>query len=206
MPNHDVRSFMENVKPEVLELYEREEFRCGFKTRFILNVEMERRDLVTGEVTTVTPYFHSQSQIVLEYTDVSEIYDVMVQQIVEEMTKFNKRGSNWALRSIIGLDILMDSYSPLGGGSYIPLPSKLAKKNAIVNQKNEDDKCFKWSVTIGLDPADVHPERITQRVKDNSRKLCWDGVEFPAKEEDVRAFERANPDIAINYITARKTN
>ena len=143
LPNHvDVRSFMENSKSQVLELYGREEFKRGFKTRFILNVEMERRDLVTGEVTTVTPYFHSQSQIVLEYTDVSEIYDVMVQQIVEEMTKFNKRGSNWALRSIIGLDILMDRYRPLGGGSYIPLPSKLAKKNAIVNPNNEDDECF----------------------------------------------------------------
>ena len=57
---------------------------------------------------------------------------------------------------------------------------------------------FRWAVTIGLDPADVHPERITQRVKDNSRNLCRDGVEFPAKEKDLRAFERANPDIAIN--------
>ena len=108
MPNHDVRSFMENVKPEVLELYEREEFRRGFKTRFILNVEMEKRDLVTGDITTTTPSFHSQSQIVLEYTSESEIYDLMIQQILERIAGFNNRGSNWTLRSIIGLDIFVD--------------------------------------------------------------------------------------------------
>ena len=159
---------------------------------------MGRQDFVTGEVTTVTPYFNPQSQIVLEYTDVSEIYDIMVQRILEKIASFNNKCSNWTLRSMIGLEILMDRYRPLGGGSYKTLPSKLAKKNAIVNPNNEDDECFKWAVTIGLDPADVHPERITQRVKDNSRKLCWDGVEFPAKEEDVRAFEKANPDLAIN--------
>ena len=36
---------------------------------------------------------------------------------------------------------------PLKGSSYIPLPSCLASKKAIINMQNEDEECFKWSIT-----------------------------------------------------------
>jgi len=201
LPNNDVETFMRNVKSSVLKLYKRDEFRRGVKTKLILNVEMERTDITTGEVFFAMPYFQSNNHIILENTNTSEIYEEMVQQIIEAMANFNRKGSDWTLRSIIGLDILMDKYRPLGGSSYIPLPSKLAKKKAIVNPRNADDECFKWAVTIALDPADVHPERITQTVKANSERFNWEGVNFPAKREDVVAFERANPDVAVNLFS-----
>ena len=35
----------------------------------------------------------------------------------------------------------------------------LKKKKAIINMKNEDDKCFKWLVTRALNPISKNPER-----------------------------------------------
>ena len=117
LPNQDVETFMRNARPDVLKLYRRDEFKRGAKTKLILNVEMEKTDIVTGEVTTATPYFQSNNHIILEGTNISDIYEEMTQRIIELIAAYNNNGSNWTLRSIIGMDILMDKYRPLGGSS-----------------------------------------------------------------------------------------
>ena len=38
--------------------------------------------------------------------------------------------------------------------TYIPLPAFLAAKKAIINLRNEDDKCFKWAITRALTPVE----------------------------------------------------
>ena len=45
-------------------------------------------------------------------------------------------------------------FEPLGGSSYIPLPTFLAAKKAIINRRNEDDECFKWAITPALNPVE----------------------------------------------------
>ena len=52
------------------------------------------------------------------------------------------QGSNWRFVKVKRLEIHFVDFSPLQGSSWIPLPSKLASKKAIINPKNEDDKCF----------------------------------------------------------------
>ena len=56
-------------------------------------------------------------------------------------------GSGWRFRSIVSLNVFTVEYKALKGSSYIPLPNCLASKKAIINMQNEDDQCFKWSVT-----------------------------------------------------------
>ena len=36
------------------------------------------------------------------------------------------------------------------GGSYIDSPNWIKKKKAIINPKNEDDKCFHYATTVAL--------------------------------------------------------
>ena len=64
--------------------------------------------------------------------------------------------------------------------------------------KNDDDQCFKWSVTRSLNPVDVHPERITKELKDQSERLDWSGLKFPVKLDQIVIFEKFNPQISIN--------
>ena len=50
------------------------------------------------------------------------------------------------------------------GSSYVPLPSWIANKKALINHKNEnDEECLKWAVTTALhhDEIKSHPERIS---------------------------------------------
>lgn len=39
-------------------------------------------------------------------------------------------------------------YEPLKGSSYIPLslPKAMEKRKAIINVKNDDDKCLEWTL------------------------------------------------------------
>jgi hypothetical protein len=66
-------------------------------------------------------------------------------------------------------------YKPLGGSSYVDLPKFIKDKKAVINIKNTDQECFKWSVTRALNKADTHPERITKLLKQQAQQLRWDG-------------------------------
>ena len=68
-----------------------------------------------------------------------------------------------------------------------------------------DNLCFKWSVTRALNPVDVHPERITKELKDQSERLDWSGLKFPVDLNQIAIFEKFNPSISINVFGFDKT-
>ena len=66
---------------------------------------------------------------------------------LNEIDNFTEDGSGWVFTPIVHLKIHTVKDEPMGGSSYIPLPKYLAKKEAIVSFKNNDDQCFKWAIT-----------------------------------------------------------
>src|SRR5688572_11220697 len=160
---------------------------------------MERVDMKTGEVVDEDFPFLSRTELILDSTDVSEIYNNAKDKIIESMATFQMRGSNWRLRAVQKLDINTVVYKPLKGSSYIPLPKCLASKKGIINMKNEDEECFKWCVTRALNPVEEHLERITKELIKQSEELNWSGIEFPvaADANVISKFERNN-NISIN--------
>ena len=90
------------------------------------------------------------------------------------------------------------NYVPLGGSSYIPLPSFVAAKKAIINLKNEDDECFKWVITRVLNPVEKHSERIDIKLREKSEVLNWEGLKFPVILSDINKFENRNSSISVN--------
>src|SRR5688572_12404117 len=145
------------------------------KTNFVLTCTMERVDMKTGEVDSQEFPFVSRTEVILDSTDVSEIYNSAKDKIIESMATFQMRGSNWRLRAVQKLEINTVVYKPLKGSSYIPLQKCLASKKGIINMKNEDDECFKWCVTRALNPVEDHPYRITKELIKQSEELDWLG-------------------------------
>ena len=71
----------------------------------------------------------------------------MTERAIENMAAMQQvEGSGWRFHSIIRLELHVVSYNPLRGETWIALPKELANKGAIINLKNEDNKCFMWSV------------------------------------------------------------
>lgn len=135
------------------------------KVKMVLYCKMERTDLSTGETAETTAPFASRIHL----------YSMMEERILENLVTFQSRGSNWAFVSIIDLTIHTVQYKPLRGNSYIPLPKNLKDKKALINMKNEDDECFKWCITLALNPVERNPQRVTTLLREQSESLNWEG-------------------------------
>ena len=85
------------------------------------------------------------------------------------------------------------------GSSYIPLPAWLSRKEAILNPKNLDMKCFKWAVIAALKWKEMG--RDQQRVSNlrHYDDLDWDGINFPVSTRDINRFESRNR-ISVNVL------
>jgi hypothetical protein len=58
-----------------------------------------------------------------------------------------------------------------------------------------------WAVTRALNPINIHPERISKELKEQSKQLNWEGTEFPTPLNNIKKFEENN-NIGINVFSA----
>ena len=108
---------------------------------------MKKIDLKSEEVIAKEIAFHSKTEVNLESTNSGELFSKMKETVLESLAKFQRQGSNWRFHLVLRLDLHTLKFESLGGSSYIPLPTFLAAKKAIINLRNEDDECFKWAIT-----------------------------------------------------------
>ena len=195
IPRHAPREFMQIARRDILKLM-RENRQT--RVRIILTCEMTRKELFSESTQILNSYFNSETVENLEGTDESGVYNTFIQTIEEKIQNFNQRGSNWRFQRVLSLDVHFTDFIPLRGSTFLPLPKKIATKKAVINMKNDDDQCFKWSVVRALNPVDVHPERITKELKDQSERLDWSGLKFPVDLKQIIIFEKFNPSISIN--------
>ena len=90
----------------------------------------------------------------------------------------------------------INTYSPLGGSSYIQLPKSIQAKGGVVNVVNQDEYCFAWSITSALFPAVTMPSQISSYPHFSS-VLNLTGMNFPVKLRDISKFEELN-NISVN--------
>ena len=150
--------------------------------------------------------FHSiGKKIITDATDTVEIYHDMISEILEAMLKAEQaEGSGWVFMEVIRLILKIDKWDPIKASSYIDLPKELKDKKAIINMKNEDNKCFLWSVLRALNPKKEHPERIDKDLKSKENTLNMEGIAYPVSLKDIKRFEKQNPDISISILGYNK--
>ena len=195
IPRHAPRDFMQIARTDILKLMRENRQR---RVRMILNCEMTRKELFSESTQILNTFFHSETVENLEGTDESAVYDRSIQTIEERIQNFNQRGSNWRFQRVLSLDVHFTDFQPLRGSTFLPLPSKISTKKAVINMKNGDDQCFKCSVVRALNPVEKKSERITNELKEQSERLDWSGLKFPVKLDQIVIFEKFNPQISIN--------
>ena len=143
--------------------------------------------------------FHSAIKIILEGTDLEEVFNEMVDEIETAIQKTeNAEGSGWVLESITDIKLHTANWDPLNAGSYIDLPAYLKNKKAIINMKNQDNECFKWCVLRALNPKDTNPDRIDNDLKSKQDTINMEGIRYPVSFRDIDRFESQNPNISIS--------
>ena len=196
-PLYGPSEFLQIAKPHVINIMTSNR---NIKTKLILNCLMSRLDPV-GTIIKKFRFHSIGYKIITEATDPHEIYNEMMDEIEEEIQKVEQaEGSGWVFLEVENLTLHTDIWDPIKGSSYIDLPKELKNKNAIINMKNEDNKCFLWCVLRALNPKDEHPERIDKDLKSKENTLNMEGIEYPVSLKDINRFEKQNLDISISVL------
>ena len=197
-PSYDPITFLKDAAPAMTNILNSKR---NIKAKLYLNCMMKRTD-AQGFTTIKRFAFHSIGQkLILESTDVNEIYQEMADEIEEALQKAQQaEGSGWIFLEIENLTLHTSTYDPLRAGSYIVLPKELKGKNAIINMKNEGDKCFLWCVLRALYPTNTHAERIDKHLKSKEYTLNMDGITYPVDFRGIDKFEKQNPEISITVL------
>ena len=199
-PLYGPNVFLQIAKPYVINIMASNR---NIKTKLYLNCYMTKGEIDPDGFKIIRKFaFHSIGQkIITESTDVNEIYGEMVDEIKEEIQKVEQAaGSGWVFLEVENLTLYTDIWDPIKAGSYIDLPKELKNKNAIINMKNEDDKCFMWCVLRALNPKDKNAERIDKDLKSKENTLNMEGIAYPVDFKGVKRFEKQNPDISISIL------
>ena len=78
-------------------------------------------------------------------------------------------------------------------GSNIDFLEWLKNKKATINPKNNDDKCFQYTITVALnyEQIKIHPERIL-KIKPFIDQYNWKEINFPSKKKKKKTGKRLN--------------
>ena len=197
-PLYDPITFLKFSGPPMIEIMNKNR---NIKARLYLNCQFKKMD-PGGFIKYGKFAFHSIGyKIILESTDINEIYEEMINEIEEQIQKVeNAEESGWIFLKVESLALHVDKWDPIKASSYIVLPDYLSKRGGIINMKNEDNKCFLWCVLRALNLKDKNNERIDKDLKSKENTLNMKGITYPVDSKDIKRFEKQNPDISISVL------
>ena len=133
-------------------------------------------------------------------SEIAQAIQAFIAEVLRKIEELKPQDGNSGLvfDKLIEIRVNHGKYQPVRGASYIELPSWIKGKQACLNVKNEDEKCFMWSILSALHPIDgkKHPELVC-KYSEFANELDFTGIDFPVKISDVAKFERQN-NISVN--------
>lgn len=136
-------------------------------------------------------FFNTPCQVSLDENNLMDQLQDSLIFFQNSIENFTNLGSGWIFSSINQLNIRICEYYPLLPASYIPTPKKLSNsKCGILNVRNTDNYCFKWSILGSLHKV-PHPER-PQNYRQWENDLNFQGITFPVGIRHIEKFENLN--------------
>ena len=94
---------------------------------------------------------------------IQELFESLLQRYQKELEE-SMKGREFVFDDVNALYYDFNKISLSRGKSYIDSPKWLKNKKATINPKNNDDKCFQYAVTSGL-----NHEQILKKSSKNSK-------------------------------------
>ena len=164
----------------------------------VMNLWDEVRDVVV----------RTRSYTVVNEDDLKDALRRMRPDIETRILDMGLYQSGLIIDKVINIHMMYNKYNPTRAGKYIELPMWIKYKRACVNIKNQDDKCFKYSVECAYcNVADkVHPEKMFH-YKNLESDLDFDGINFPANNGDIDKLKKIiNPYLLMFLKLMKKMN
>ena len=134
------------------------------------------------------------------HSEMNTIVQEMINYMEKQVDTPKLRDCKFVFDKILQTDISCHRLMLTRGSSFIKLPDWLAKKKAILNPKNLDEKCFKWAVIAGLkwEEIDCHLERVS-KLRKYENEFDWSGITYPVSTKNISKFETRNR-IGVNLL------
>lgn len=214
-PEFDLTSFLVRVRSAVYkklldEIKDKGSFRFYLVLKPTMVKDSEDNKKKDG-LDAMFPGMSSKTQIVMTPKNIPDKVKNAYDKIKSSVENFVNNGSNWRLFSVGNIELVTSRYetgngsptevrpiyTPVSGSRYIPSPKWIADKKAVVNVRNEDNKCFRWALKSALFPVQKHSCRTSQYPCNSRDGLDFKGFEFPMYVSEIPKFEKRN-NLAIN--------
>lgn len=148
----------------------------------------------------MTYYFQTKNETINASTSLRKWFKRNISEpLNEKVSEFVCHGSGWSIKEVIELCVNNNKYVCFSGSSYLPLPSDISNKKAIINVRNDDEKCFVWSILAALHNKDVKKNpQVASKYKKYLNKLNLKDLTYPVTLNQIKTFEKNNPWISVN--------
>ena len=153
--------------------------KTGIKWFLTLHVKFVKYSENNG-VVYAEPTFRSYTAVLSNASQCEEEIASSLRKLHNDYHNFERDGSGWSIDQILKMEVHTAEYNPLIASNYVPLPTQIAKKKAVLNIVNNDEKCFIWSILASLYPVsgNSHPYRVSNYIKYESELNCQN-IEMP---------------------------
>ena len=165
-----------------------------YKVCLVFHVQLMKNN-PSGLAKTTEAYFRSDVMTILSAHAIDAAVQKAFSDIEKRIEKWTREGSGWTVTKVLNVYLDFAKYTPLKGSSYLDLPDKLKSKKAIINVKNNDQKCLMWALLSALHPAKKDPQRVNKYIQ--FKELRFTGVDFPTPLSQIPKVERLN-NLVIN--------
>ena len=159
LKHEDLWIFLHNQKKSIIDSLENE-LKKKQSIKFFLCIKLVVKKYTITENGPVTSYedmYRRTSCVILLLNDIiSRIIEEGFNDLIKKVTDYNEHGSGWIIHKIEKLELYFGTYKPIDGRSYIPTPKEFIHKLCLVNIRNNDMMCFKWSVLAAIHPPKHH--------------------------------------------------
>jgi hypothetical protein len=193
------------------QLQKRKNYKCFFQ------IDVQFTKYVNGVPENITRGFTSFAHTILNKIMIPRTLLLALEKIESQIESFTSERSGWRVQKIAKFQFVLSTYSPLGGGTYIPLPHPLdEKRDCLLNIDNsatpdgDQDKCFLYSVLAhenicGIPASNRNKNKIDKLVRtyknnEKSSRLNTDGLEWPFTIDQMNKFEKLNHDISVTIL------
>ena len=151
----------------------------------------------------------SGTKLLLNLDDFDDLWMSARRQVEINFDTFLAQGSEAKLKDFSGATLELYRYNPTNSGRYIPTPTALANKHAIINIQSYDGKCLLYACAAKL--MDQEMNDVAKEKKLRLREQPWfyrkkmktfntKGIEFPTPLKQIRhAINKLDFNINIKF-------
>ena len=131
-----------------------------------------------------------KAEIIFNESDIDDVFQSIHTTIISNIQKYLGKGSGWIIDSVIDRTINISKYNLLARSSFIKLHQDYKRIN--IQNIDDDNECFKWSIVRYVNPVDHDPRRIKKADQDFAKRIDLKNIKFSVKIRDIHKIEKKN--------------